>query len=71
MKCTVIFNLRDGVDCRYGNDPSCCSQEFGADIESPCGAGICGKCKVRVEEGSQRLGIESKTDHLSPATKKK
>ncbi|NMB41705.1 MAG: DUF4445 domain-containing protein [Firmicutes bacterium] len=71
MKCTVIFQpsgRRGIVDTEM--TLLAAAREFGADIESPCGgAGICGKCKVRVEEGSfQRLGIESKTDHLSPAT---
>lgn len=41
---------------------------LGVDIEGVCGErGICGKCKVRVEEGFfEKYGIESSKDHLSP-----
>ncbi len=44
------------------------ARQLGVDIESPCGAArICGKCKVRVEEGFfEKFGIESKTENLSP-----
>jgi uncharacterized 2Fe-2S/4Fe-4S cluster protein (DUF4445 family) len=43
---------------------------FGVGIESICGGkGICGKCKVRVEEGSfAKDGIESRISHLSALT---
>lgn len=46
------------------------ARDLGVDIESPCGgAGVCGKCKVRVEEGNfQKFGIVSRIDHVSPAT---
>lgn len=41
---------------------------LGVDIEGICGEkAICGKCKVRVEEGFfEKYGIESSKDHLSP-----
>ena len=41
---------------------------LGVDIEGLCGEKtICGKCKVRVEQGFfEKYGIESSRDHLSP-----
>jgi uncharacterized 2Fe-2S/4Fe-4S cluster protein (DUF4445 family)/NADPH-dependent glutamate synthase beta subunit-like oxidoreductase len=41
---------------------------LGVDVEGICGEkAICGKCKVRVEEGHfEKYGIESSRDHLSP-----
>lgn len=44
------------------------ARKLGVDIESPCGAArVCGKCKVRIEEGHfQKFGIESKISNLSP-----
>ncbi|UNC91575.1 ASKHA domain-containing protein [Candidatus Contubernalis alkaliaceticus] len=44
------------------------AQELGVDIEAPCGsAKVCGKCKVKVEEGFfEKFGIESKNENLSP-----
>ncbi len=44
------------------------SVELGVDIEGVCGdKAICGKCKVRVEEGFfEKYGIESSREHLSP-----
>ena len=44
------------------------SQELGVDIEGTCGGkGICGKCRVRIEQGpSDEHGIESRLDGLSP-----
>jgi len=44
------------------------ARELGVDIESPCGgANVCGKCKVKIEEGFfEKFGIESKMSHLSP-----
>ncbi len=44
------------------------ARQLGVDIESPCGAaGVCGKCKVRVEEGYfEKFGFESKAGNLSP-----
>jgi uncharacterized 2Fe-2S/4Fe-4S cluster protein (DUF4445 family) len=43
------------------------SQELGADIESLCGGkGLCGKCKVRIEEGYfEKFGISSGRSHVS------
>ncbi len=44
------------------------ARQLGVDIESPCGgARVCGKCKVRVEEGDfEKFGIVSKAGNLSP-----
>jgi len=44
------------------------SRQLGVDIESICGEKTtCGKCKVRIEEGSfERYGIDSHMEHLSP-----
>ena len=44
------------------------SVALGVDIEGICSEkAICGKCKVRVEEGIfEKYGIESSRDHLSP-----
>lgn len=41
---------------------------LGVDIEGICGEkAICGKCKVRVEQGVfEKYGVESSLDHLSP-----
>ena len=45
------------------------SRELGADIEAPCGgAGKCGKCKVKIEEGSFENGINSRMSNLSLLT---
>lgn len=46
------------------------ARQLGEEIESPCGAaGVCGKCKVQVEEGTfDKLGIESKMSNLAPLT---
>ncbi len=43
---------------------------LGEDIEAPCGEKqICGKCKVRILEGSfKRFGIDSKPEHAGPWT---
>jgi uncharacterized 2Fe-2S/4Fe-4S cluster protein (DUF4445 family) len=43
------------------------SRELGVDIESVCGgAGGCGKCKVKIEEGRfETLGIQSRKSHVS------
>ncbi|MGB9920222.1 MAG: ASKHA domain-containing protein [Moorellales bacterium] len=43
---------------------------LGVEVESACGgAGTCGKCRVRVENGLfPKLGIVSRPDHLSPLT---
>ena len=43
------------------------SRLIGVDIEAPCGENkVCGKCKVRIEEGRfEKFGIESKLSHVS------
>ncbi len=43
------------------------SQELGVDIETLCGGkGVCGKCKVRIEEGFfEKYGISSSKSHVS------
>ncbi len=43
------------------------SRELGVEIENLCGgAGVCGKCVVKIEEGIfDKFGITSKADHLS------
>jgi uncharacterized 2Fe-2S/4Fe-4S cluster protein (DUF4445 family) len=48
------------------------SQEFGVDLESPCGGnGTCGKCKVKLEEGFfEKYNINSNSANLSPITEK-
>ncbi len=44
------------------------SRQIGVDVEALCGEKkACGKCKVRIEEGSfERLGISSSLKHISP-----
>jgi uncharacterized 2Fe-2S/4Fe-4S cluster protein (DUF4445 family) len=44
------------------------SRQLGVDIETLCGEkGLCGKCKVLIEEGFfEKFGIISSMDHLSP-----
>ncbi|OGP63208.1 MAG: ferredoxin [Deltaproteobacteria bacterium RBG_13_49_15] len=44
------------------------SRLLGVDIEALCGEKkVCGKCKVRIEEGRfEKYGIESKRTHVSP-----
>lgn len=44
------------------------ARELGVDIENLCGgAKVCGKCKVKIEEGFfEKFGIESRMEHLSP-----
>lgn len=65
---TVIFQpsgrrgtVEDGVNLLEA------ARQLGVDIESPCGgARVCGKCKVRVEEGDfEKFGIISKASNLS------
>jgi len=43
------------------------SQELGVDINALCGGkGMCGKCKVKIEEGRfEKLGIQSSMAHLT------
>jgi uncharacterized 2Fe-2S/4Fe-4S cluster protein (DUF4445 family) len=44
------------------------SRRIGVDIESLCGEKkVCGKCKVRIEEGFfEKYGVSSSVDHASP-----
>ncbi|MGD8564059.1 MAG: ASKHA domain-containing protein, partial [Desulfarculaceae bacterium] len=44
------------------------SRQIGVDIEALCGEKkVCGKCKVRIEEGTfEKFGITSSKDHVSP-----
>jgi len=44
------------------------SRQLGVDIESLCGEKkVCGKCKIRIEEGFfEKFGITSSKDHASP-----
>ena len=69
MGCTVVFQPsgRRGT-VEEGKTLLAAARELGADIESPCGgAGVCGKCKVNIEEGYfEKIGIISKASHLSP-----
>lgn len=69
MEHTVIFQpsgrrgtVADGVTLLEA------ARQLGADIESPCGGGgICGKCKIRVEEGYyDKYGIRSRAANLTP-----
>ena len=68
-KCMVIFQPsgRRGY-VEKGKTLKEASVALGVDIEGICGEkAICGKCKVRVEEGIfEKYGIESSRDHLSP-----
>ncbi len=67
-KCLVIFQPsgRRGYVQR-GKTLKEASVALGVDIEGICGEkAICGKCKVRVEEGAfEKYGIQSNRDHLS------
>lgn len=69
MECQVIFQpsgrrgkVRKGVTLLEA------AQELGEVIESVCGgARVCGKCKVKIEEGFfEKFGIHSSMEHLSP-----
>ena len=69
MRHTVIFQpsgRRGTVD--EGKTILTAARELGVDMETPCGgAGICGKCKVKIAEGSfDKIGITSKMSSLSP-----
>ena len=69
QKCMVIFQpsgRRGYID--KGKTIKEASVALGVDIEGICGEkAICGKCKVRIEEGVfEKYGIESSRDHLSP-----
>jgi len=68
-KCMVIFQpsgRRGFVD--KGKTLKEASIALGVDIEGICGEkAICGKCKVRIEEGVfEKYGIESHRENLSP-----
>ncbi len=68
-KCMVIFQPsgRRGFIPK-GKTLKEASIALGVDIEGICGEkAICGKCKVRVEQGMfEKYGVESSLDHLSP-----
>ena len=71
QKATVIFQpsgRRGRVD--KGKNLKEASIALGVDIEGLCGEqGVCGKCKVRVEQGFfEKYGIESSRESLSPVT---
>jgi len=71
MSCQVIFQpagRRDTVT--PGKSLLEAAWELGVDLESPCGgAGVCGKCKVKIEEGFfPKYGIDSSVNHVSPVT---
>ncbi|RJX24207.1 MAG: DUF4445 domain-containing protein [Dethiobacter sp.] len=66
---TVIFQPsgRRGI-VEAGKNLLEAARELGVDIESPCGGSkVCGKCKVKIEEGFfEKFGIESRMSSLSP-----
>lgn len=66
---TVVFQPsgRRGI-VEEGKTLLAAARELGVDIESPCGgANVCGKCKVKIEEGFfEKIGINSKMSNLSP-----
>ncbi len=71
MKCKVLFQpsgRRGYVD--RGKNLLQAAWDLGVDIESICGGRqSCGKCRVRIEEGSfPRDGIHSAENHLSSLT---
>ena len=67
-KCMVIFQPsgRRGY-IEKGKTLKEVSVLLGVDIEGICGEkAICGKCKVRIEEGAfEKYGVQSSRDHLS------
>lgn len=69
MEHTVIFQPsgRRGT-VRNGLTLLDAARELGVDIEAPCGgARVCGKCKVKIEEGFfEKFGIDSRMSNLSP-----
>lgn len=69
MEHTVIFQPsgRRGT-VKHGTTLLEAARELGVDIEAPCGgARVCGKCKVKIEEGFfEKFGIDSRMNHLSP-----
>lgn len=71
QKLTVIFQPsgRRG-DVKSGSNLKDAARRLGVDIESICGgAGTCGKCKVRIEEGLfAKHGVKPQKDNLSPLT---
>jgi len=56
---TVVFQPSGRRGCvSHGKTITEASQELGVDIESVCGGrGICGKCKVRIIEGSPKKNL--------------
>ncbi len=71
QKCLVIFQPsgRSGY-ISQGETIKQASRELGMDIEGVCGgAGTCGTCKVRIEDGFfEKYGVESRRSNLSPLT---
>jgi len=71
MKCKVIFQPsgRRGYGEKEKNLLQA-ARDLGVDIESLCGGRqSCGKCRVRIEEGSfPKDGIQSARNNLSPLT---
>lgn len=73
MQCSVIFQPSG---CRTtvpsGENLMVAARKLGIDIETPCGGnGMCGKCKVRIEESQiEGIGINSKISNLSPISVK-
>ena len=69
QKCMVIFQPsgRRGYIDEYTTLKEA-SISLGVEIEGVCGEkAICGKCKVRIEEGVfEKYGISSSREHLSP-----
>lgn len=72
MSCQVIFQPsgRRGA-ITSGKSLLEAARELGVAIESPCGgAGVCGKCKVKIETGFfPKPGLDSSANHLTPVTK--
>jgi uncharacterized 2Fe-2S/4Fe-4S cluster protein (DUF4445 family) len=71
MKCKVVFQpsgRREYVD--RGKNLLEVARDLGVDIESLCGGRqTCGKCRVRIEEGSfPKEGLDSTRNNLSPFT---
>lgn len=71
MGCQVVYQPsgRRGT-VKDGSTLLEAARELGVDIESPCGgANLCGKCKVKIEEGFyEKLGLSSHISHVSSLT---
>ena len=68
-KAKVIFQPSGrGGEIRKGLSIIEASRELGVDIEALCGERkVCGKCKVRIEEGFfEEYGIQSTSKNISP-----